>query len=162
VEDRLKIDTEPFSQALFDELLPLAYKCWQESTDQKAETCAFYGERDFKIEPDFDAYQRLSDVGALAVVTLRDEARLVGYVVGFTYRALHHKHILGGIGDTVYIEPDYRTYAPILAARFEKEMKDRGVGIIGWPTHPNSPVYALLQVMGYVGDDIVMEKRIKD
>lgn len=152
------IESEPFSRELFDELLPLAQKCWKESTAIKADTCAFYGERDFEIEPDFGAYQRLED--ALAVVTVRNDGTLVGYVLGFSYRALHHKHVLGGIADTMYLEPDYRCYAPVVAEKFEKEMKARGVGIIGWPTHVNGPTYKLLEQMGYVGDDVVMEKRI--
>jgi hypothetical protein len=34
------------------------------------------------------------------------------------------------------------------------------VGIIGWPVHLNGPVYDVLKAKGYVGDDIVMEKRL--
>ncbi len=154
----MKIEVEPFTRELFDELLPLAQKCWQESTADKAEKCAFYGEREFQIEPDFDAYVRLGD--ALVVITLRNDAELLGYLVGFSYRALHHKHILGGIADTMYVEPEYRSHAPVIAKRFEKEMELRGVGIIGWPTTENGPVHTLLKSMGYVGDDIVMEKRL--
>jgi GNAT superfamily N-acetyltransferase len=154
------VAVEVLTSDLFAEILPLAIKCWKESTEIKGDTCAFYGERDFQIEPDYDAYQRLADDGALAVVTLRDDGKLVGYVIGFSYRALHHKKVLGGIADNIYLEPDFRAYAPVLAERFEKEMKARGVQIIGWPTHENGPVYALLKSMGYVGDDIVMEKRL--
>lgn len=156
----LNIETEAFNETLFAEILPLAKKCWAESTAIKGETCAFYGERDFEIEPDYEAYKSLADKGALAVVTLRDEGKLVGYVVGFSYRGLHHKKILGGFADNIYIEPEFRSYAPVLAKRFEQEMGARGVGIIGWPAHENGPVYALLKSMGYIGDDIVMEKRL--
>ncbi len=155
----MKVEVEPFTRALFDELLPLAYKCWQESTADKAQKCAFYGEREFQIEPDFDAYARLGD--SLVVITLRSDGMLLGYLVGFSYRALHHKHVLGGIADTMYVEPDHRAHAPVIAKRFEKEMESRGVGIIGWPTTEGGPVYELLKYMGYVGDDIVMEKRIR-
>ena len=35
-----------------------------------------------------------------------------------------------------------------------------GAQIIGWPVHFNGPVYDLLKAKGYIGDDIVMEKRI--
>jgi hypothetical protein len=156
----LKIERETFDRALFDEILPLAQKCWQESTAIKADTCAFYGDREFQIEPDYDAYQKIEDAGSMVVITVRELGKLVGYLLGFSYRAMHHKHIIGGIADTMYLEPDHRTYAPIVAARFEKEMKDMGVGIIGWPTHENGPTYALLKTMGYVGDDVVMEKRL--
>ena len=39
-------------------------------------------------------------------------------------------------------------------------MRERNVQIIGWPTHVDGPMYALLKARGYVGDDIVMEKRL--
>ena len=47
-----------------------------------------------------------------------------------------------------------------MTERFEKEMAARGSIIIGWPTHPDGPVYELLKARGYVADDIVMEKRL--
>lgn len=143
------------------EILPLGQKCWNESTVEKAERCAFYGERDFQIEPNLEAYQRLADTGALVLVTLRDEGKLKGYVSGFTYRALHHRRILGGIGDSIYIEPEYRSYAVVMVDRVEEQFGSMGVGIIGWPTQEGGAVHQVLKAKGYIGDDIVMEKRIK-
>ncbi len=156
----IKIESEAFSESLFDDVLPLAQKCWEESTAFKADTCAYYGERDFAVEPDKESYQRLADQGALIFVTLRDECALKGYVIGFLYRSMHHKRILCGIGDSIYIEPDYRSYTGVIAEKFEKEMAGHGANIIGWPTHLNGPVYNVLKARGYVGDDIVMEKRL--
>lgn len=156
------ITLETLNERRLAELLPLAQKCWNESTVAKGETCAFYGERDFQIEPDLEAYQRLADAGSLVFVTLRDEqAALKGYVVGFTYRALHHKRILGGIGDSIYIEPQYRSYTGVIAEIFENALKALGVQIIGWPVTPDGPIHEVLKARGYVGDDIVMEKRIR-
>lgn len=154
------IDKEAFSGPLAAEILPLARKCWGESTAFKGETCAYFGERDFLIEPDEEAYQRLADQGLLVLVTLRDEGELKGYVIGFVYKALHHKKILGGIGDSIYIEPDYRSHTWAVAKRFEIEIKGLGAQILGWPVHFNGPVYEILKAKGYVGDDIVMEKRL--
>lgn len=156
----IKIDREDFTPELFAEILPLAQKCWNESTIAKGETCAFYGEREFQIEPDTEVYQQLTDKGTLVIVTLRDEMQLKGYVVGFAYRGLHHRKILGGIGDSIYIEPEYRSYAAVVADRFENELKALGVQIIGWPVTPDGPVHQVLKARGYVGDDIVMEKRL--
>lgn len=156
------IEREPLTHALFAEVLPLSQKCWNESTIAKGETCAFYGEREFAIEPDEEAYQALSDSGKLILLTLRDEGKLVGYVIGFSYRALHHKKITGGIGDSIYVEPDYRpSHTWALAKRFEEEMRRLGVEIIGWPVTPDGPVCEVLKARGYVGDDIVMEKRLR-
>jgi len=154
------IQTERFNAQIFDELLPLIHKEWNECSVIKAETCAFHGDRDFRIEPDIEAYQKLADAGSLILVTLRDEGVLCGYVEGFLYSALHHKKALCGIGDSLYIEPGYRTYIRGLISRFESEMKALKVEILGWPTHINGPLYELLKARGFVGDDIVMEKRL--
>lgn len=154
------INKEPFSLDVFNEILPLAQKCWEESTIAKAESCAFYGEREFTIEPDFECYQIFADNGRLVLITLRDEEALKGYVVGLVYRCMHHRKITGGLGDTMYVEPEYRAYTAVMAERFEKEMQSLGVGIIGWPVHPDGPIHDVLKACGYVGDDIVMEKRL--
>lgn len=156
----LKIEIEPFTPEIFAEIRPLAQKCWEESTDFKAESCAFYGERDFQIEPDFDTYTRLSNSQLLTVITLRAQEQLVGYLTGFMHKALHHKHIQCAVVDSVYIEPRYRTYGPVVAERFEKDMRSKGVQIISWPVHTNGPIYQVLKARGYVGDDVVMEKRL--
>ena len=73
---------------------------------------------------------------------------------------MHHKKIVCGFGDSIFVEPEYRSYTLMLAERFEKEMRELSVQIIGWPTHINGPMYKLLSQLGYVGDDIVMEKRL--
>lgn len=154
------IESEQFNAEVFAQILPLAQKCWEESTVFKAETCAYYGERDFEIEPDIEGYQKLSDSGILVLITMRDDGELKGYTVGFTYRSMHHRRILCGIGDSIYIEPDYRSYTAVMADKFEKEMRVKGAEIIGWPVHINGPVFEVLKARGYVGDDIVMEKRL--
>lgn len=155
----MKIEAEAFTPELAAEILPLAQKCWNESTTIKGETCAYYGERDFAVEPDTEAYLRLAENGLLVVVTLRNEA-LMGYVMGILYPSLHHKKILCAIGDSIYVEPEHRAYTGVIAARFEDEMRGRGVQIIGWPAHIDGPVYQVLKARHYVGDDIVMEKRL--
>lgn len=154
------IDKQPFSRELFEEMLPLAQKCWQESTVAKGETCAFYGDRDFEIVPHVEEYQKLTRLGSMVVVTVRAAGLLVGYVEGFVYRSLHHKSIVGAIGDSIYIEPEYRSYAAVVIERFETEVQALGAAILGWPTTLNGQVYQILKARGFVGDDIVMEKRL--
>lgn len=160
LKESFSITRETFNSELAAEMLPLSQKCWNESTLFKKDTCAYYGERDFAIEPDTEAYQRLSDQGVLVVVTLRAESKLQGYVIGFLYNSLHHKKIPCGFGDSIYIEPEYRSHTWAVAKRFEEEMKTLGAQIIGWPVHFEGPVYEILKAKGYIGDDIVMEKRL--
>jgi hypothetical protein len=156
----IAIEKEKFGPETANEVVPLSRKCWDESTAFKGESCAYYGDRDFVIEPDVEAYQRLADQNLFVLVTLRDDGVLKGYVIGFLYTSLHHKHILCGIGDSIYIEPEYRSHTWAVAKRFEKEMREMGAKILGWPVHLNGPVYDILKAKGYVGDDIVMEKRL--
>jgi hypothetical protein len=154
----MKIERELFTTALYEEILPLGKKCWAESTLNKGEDCAYHGERDFEIEPDTSVYEN----GSVVIFTLREEEELKGYVAGFLYRSWHHKHILCANVDSIYIEPEYRSYAGVMAEMFENEFKKLGAQIIGWPAHINGPVYKILKARGYSGDDIVMEKRLYD
>jgi Acetyltransferase (GNAT) family len=156
----VEIAKEPFSMELFNELMPLAQKSWNESTQLKGKTCAFYGERDFNIEPDAEQYQQVHDAGGLILLVLRDERKLVGYLVAVTYRSWHHKTVLCANVDCIYVEPAYRSYTAVMIERFEKEALERSVQIIAWPTHVDGPVYEVLKFRGYVGDDLVMERRL--
>jgi len=156
----ITIEAEQFSAELAAEILPLAQKSWEESTVFKKESCAYFGDRDFTLQPDIGRYVELAEQDSVILMALRDEGVLRGYALGLVYRSLHHKTIIGGIGDLIHVELEYRPYTAVIVEKFEKEMKARNVEIIGWPTHINGPVYELLKARGYVGDDIVMEKRI--
>ncbi|MGH7745121.1 MAG: hypothetical protein ACREQ5_10025 [Candidatus Dormibacteria bacterium] len=154
------VKTEEFNAGMFEEMLPLIRKCWDECTVIKDKTCAFHGDRDFQIEPDFDVYQKLANEGSMVFVTLRAEGKLVGYVEGFLYRAMHHKKVLCGMGDSLYIEPEYRAYILRAIDLFEKEMTRLKAEIIGWPTTREGYLYEVLKARGYIGDDIVMELKL--
>lgn len=154
------VQVEKFSPEVFAEILPFAQRCWDENTVAKAQTCAFYGERDFAIDPDIDQYRKLSESGSLVLVTLRDEGKLAGYAVGLLYRSLHHKAVLCGIADSIYVDPPFRSVTAVMMERLEKELQARGAQILGWPASPAGPVHALLEARGYVADDVVMEKRL--
>lgn len=154
------VQTEPYSDGVLAEILPLAQACWNESTAFKKESCAYYGERDFDVEPDTASYERLFRDGLMVLVTLRVGAALKGYVIGFLYRSLHHRKIQCAAADSIYIDPDYRSYTPVVCDKFEQVLKDLRVEIIGWPAHIDGPVHQVLKARGYVGDDIVMEKRL--
>lgn len=156
----IAIEKESFNLELYAEILPLAQKCWEESTMFKGETCAYFGERDFMVEPDLAVYEKFANHGSVVVVTLRENTILKGYVVGFTHYSLHHKKILCGHGDSIYIEPEHRSYTCIVIDKFERAMKELNVQMIGWPAHVDGPVYQVLKNRGFVNDDVIMEKRI--
>lgn len=156
-----EIQLESLTQALFDEIVPLGRKCWAENTIAKADTCAWYGERDFEITPDLEQYEALHRAGILVIITLREASRLVGYVTGVCHRALHHRAVISAQNDSFYVEPDFRAYSPLLVEAYEKEMVRRGAQALNWLVHTEGPVYALLKARGYVADESMMEKRVR-
>lgn len=156
----VNIASEPFSDELFSEMAPLGQKCWQESTVVKGESCAYFGSRDFEIDPDVEQYRRLAQMGALVIVSLRDSGALKGFVVGFIHRCMHHRHIIGAVGDTLYVEPEYRSYTGVVIERFLNEVRQMKAEIVGWPTTKDGYVYEVLKSLKFVADDIVMEKRL--
>lgn len=159
-QDHPTIAVEPLTRELFDELVPLARKGWAESTVAKAETCAWYGERDFDIDPDFEQYDALTRVGALVLITMRDEGDLVGYVTGTCFRGMHHRHFIVAQSDSFYVEPPYRGHVPRLVRAYEREMIGRGAVALNWLTHTNGPVFKLLLRLGYVADETMLEKKV--
>jgi hypothetical protein len=152
----VNINSEPFSLDLFNEIMPLAQKCWDESTDIKGKSCAFYGQRGFVVMPDYEKYESLSS--GMKIITLRDDGRLVGYVVGFLYSSMHYKGILCGFGDSMFVEPEYRSHCIQMVERFESEVASGGAKIIGWPVTKHSYVYNALKAQSFVADDVIMEK----
>lgn len=154
----IRIEQEVFTEELAAEMFPLAQACWDESTLNKKDTCAYYGERDFIVEPDMERYKALAKAGLMVAVTLR-EATLKGYILGFTCRSLHHKKITCASVDSIYMDPEYRSYTAVVCEKFEQSVSKLGAQIIGWPTHIDGPVYKVLKARGYVGDDVIMEKR---
>ena len=154
------IAVEPLSRELFDETLPLARKGWAESTIAKAETCAWYGERDFDVDPDFEQYEALAHVGALVVMTMRASGVLVGYLTGTCWKGMHHRHFVVAQSDSFFVEPAYRGHVRRLVRAYEQEMIRRGAVALNWLTHTNGPVYKLLLSRGYVADETMLEKRV--
>ena len=151
---------EQLTPELYQELCPLGQRCWDECSTIKGVTCAFHGERGFIIEPDAEQYLSVAKQNALIVATLRDGMTLHGYSLGILYRSLHHKPIIVGNVDSFYIEPDYRQYASVLIKKMESEFESRGVVIVGWPTSPDGPLFSVLKELGYIPDDVIMEKRL--
>lgn len=154
------IQRQEYSDALGQEILPLAQKCWDEGTLLKGESCAYHEFRNVKIEPDFSVYRALSAKGSLIVFTVRDNEVLVGYATAFLYNSPHHCKILTANGDSIYVEPEYRAHASLLMERMINEVKSKGAATMNWMVSPDGPMFEVLSSFGFVGDEIVMEKFI--
>jgi hypothetical protein len=161
ITKKISISIEPLTPTLFEELMPMGQKLWDECSEIKKDTCSFHGERGLKIQPNQSLYMGLHDANRLAVFVLRDQQ---GTAIGFSfcifYNSLHHEVVPCANVDLFYIEPEHRTSIKRLIRTMEEEFRSRGVVVVGWPISPMGKLFDILKTLGYMPDDVVMEKRI--
>lgn len=158
---RLSIDIEVLTPELFNELMPMGQRLWDECSEIKKDTCSFHGERGLKIQPNQAAYLSLQSAKKLSVYVIRDiEGAAVGFSFCIFYNSLHHEIVPCANVDLFYIEPEYRASIKRLIRTMEEEFRSRGVVVVGWPISPMGKLFEILKTLGYAPDDVVMEKRI--
>lgn len=145
------IASEHYSEAFAKELLPLLRKNWQESPSY---------EPDLEVDPNFDVYRQLDEAGVLLCITLRDGVRLVGFVVYIVSPSVHHRSMMVGRGDVMYIEPPYRGQSKELLSTAEHLLRAHGVKRLGWAVTNGGSLYKLLRAIGFRDDEIVLEKNL--
>lgn len=157
----MRIAVEQLTSALFDELMPMGQKLWDECSEIKKDTCSFHGERGLKIQPNRPVYLALQANNQLAVFVLRDDQ---GAALGFSfcvfYDSLHHAVVPCVTVDLFYIEPEHRSSIRRLIDLMEDDFRQRGIVVVGWPISPMGKLFEILKTLGYTPDDVVMEKRI--
>lgn len=60
------------------------------------------------LNPDYDKYIMVEEMGMLRVVTARKDGQLVGYFITFVHYNMHYRDMIYGVNDIVYIQPEYR------------------------------------------------------
>jgi hypothetical protein len=159
----MKIAVEPFTLELATEITPLGQECWDECSEIKKDTCAYHGQRGLAIDPNNEMYLLLQSQGKLTAMTLRDEGgTLQGYTLLIVYNSLHLQKEVCGCVDTFYVRPSHRHSMMRLMSSLEEHFRLRNVSIIGWPVTLAGKLYEILKKRGYIGDDIVMELKLKD
>jgi len=157
----MKIAVEKLTSELFEEMLPLGQESWDECSEIKKDTCAFHGERGFKIQPHKEQYLYQADNDSLLAFTVRDDAgALHGYSLTILYRSLHHSPVICSNVDTFYLRPVARFIIRSFIELIEKQFEERGVVVVGWPVSPSGGLFKVLKTIGYAPDDVIMEKRI--
>ena len=98
VGPNLSVDTEPLTDELWDDLLPL-------TAAHNVEVGPF---PDLVFNPNKAAYQRMFAHGALAVITARKGEALVGYAAFFVSPSLHYFPAIFAQADVLYVDPAHR------------------------------------------------------
>ena len=95
---KLLFALEPFSK-VYEEAGDLLTRHWEELTKRKDV---------FTVNPDLPTYRTLEEANRLAVVTARDEGKLVGYFVWFIFPHAHYQDTLVATEDLHFLHPEYR------------------------------------------------------
>ena len=116
------------------------------------------------LDPDWDRYKALDDSGLIMTVTARDDGKIIGYAIFFVTSHLHYKSTIYANNDLLYLHPDYRKGMTgiRLITLSEGFLKQRGVAKIMWHIKFNKDFSRLLHHLGYVDEDIIVGKIIKD
>lgn len=106
------------------------------------------------LNPDWDQYHLLQNLGQLQIVVFRISGKLEGYHVSILRSHLHYKSTLHGFTDVFYINPKFRKggYGIKLFKFAEAEWKRRGVvkGFTATKIHKYLDISTLLEWLGWI------------
>ena len=138
---------------VLDEMRPLFDKHWEE--------VAWYKES-IKLNPDYDTYLAMAEMGRVVVVTARDEGELVGYNVMFLHTNLHYSDHVYGMNDIIFLHPDYRHsgIAKELIDLMETVLLEKGVSVITYHMKLAHPFESLMEECGFGKQEILFSKRL--
>lgn len=140
------------AQDVFDEIMPLAQKHWEEISHYK----------DIPLEPDKEMYFKIEDTGSLRVYTCRDDDNsLIGYAVFFLKHNLHYKSSFQAAQDLIFVHPDRRGCGRPFIKWIEETLKAEGVQIIYQHLKLATPhTIEFFKKIGYEPVDLIVAKRL--
>jgi GNAT superfamily N-acetyltransferase len=98
------------------------------------------------LDPDFETYQKLNDMGLIRAYTVRLGGALIGYAIfSIIARHLHYRH-RWAINDILWIHPDHRNFGigTELCDVFEEDLRRDGPVVIHIETKDHEPALAML------------------
>jgi hypothetical protein len=60
------------------------------------------------LEPNYDAYNKLSELGILKLITCRKDSELIGYIMFIITPHLHYKSCITAVEDIYFLKKQYR------------------------------------------------------
>jgi len=134
------------------EATPLIYEHWQE----------LGLDTDLRGDPDFDKMALLEKAGLWYVLTVRHEAKLVGYLWALVAPHLHYRNSgLMLIVDAYYIMPEHRRGAGVGLLKFmEAFAKEKNAIKIYLTCKVHKDQTKLFEALGYRLSDYAFTKRI--
>lgn len=117
--------------------------------------------KDFPLDPDYEAYERMSKAGLLRCIVCRVDGALAGYIIFTITPHLHYRTCKTAFEDIYYISPEYRKgrIGIKLFQYAEKVLKEQcGVNRIIMHTKVHLDNSRLFEYLGYKHTDKVYTK----
>lgn len=134
---------------IIGDIQPLLKEHWAEVANYQDE---------IPLDPNFSKYLAAEANDALVIVAAREDGRLIGYSVFFTFKHPHYDSCLVASNDVLFVRSDKRkTGAGLrLIRKSESILADVGVRRITWHCKPKNDFRALLERMGYQIEETIM------
>jgi GNAT superfamily N-acetyltransferase len=147
----MKFATETLEQVR-GELQPLLESHWRE--------IAHY--QDIPLDPDWEFYESMQDIGRLRFYTARDNGRLVGYCVFFVAPNRHYMSSLQASQDILFLHPEYRNAGNgrALVLYCDAQLREEGVQAVYQHVKSAHDFGPLLLNCGYELVDLIYAKRL--
>ena len=116
--------------------------------------------KEFQMDPNYDAFDRLQDAGMLRVITCRVDGNLAGYIVFVIQPHTHYKTCITAFEDAYFISKPYRKgrIGIKLFQYAEGVLKGIGVNRIIYGTKVHLDNSRLFEYLGYKHSDKVYTK----
>lgn len=136
---------------IFNEMLPLFEKHWEEIAHFK----------DIKLEIDKESYFKMEEIGLLRIFTAREEDNsLAGYAVFIIKHNLHYKSSLQALQDVLYIDKEKRGFGAKFILWCDKQLKQEGVQVVYHHIKAAHNWGKMIERLGYQLQDLIYCRRL--
>jgi hypothetical protein len=117
--------------------------------------------QDIPLEPDWEAYQKLEELGVMRIYTARNDThQLVGYALFFLKANLHYKSSLQAAQDILFIHPEHRGFGAKFLLWCDQQLKADGVQAVYHHVKKEHNFGPLLEKFGYELVDLIYARRL--
>lgn len=147
----MQFQREVATHELFEELMPLLQKHWEEIAHFK----------DIPLDPDWDIYLKFEEVGAFRLFTARNEiGSLIGYSAFFVRPNAHYKTSIQALQDVLFIDPSQRGAGAKFIIWCDKQLASEGIGAVYHHVKVTHNFGPMLERIGYKLVDLIYAKRL--
>lgn len=138
-------------QDIFDEMLPLFERHWEEIT--------FY--KDIKLDVNTEAYYEMEDSGRLRIYTAREkDGKLIGYGAYMMRQNIHYKSSYQALQDVLFIDKEKRGFGGKFILWCDNQLKKEGVQVVYQHIKASHNWGKMAERLGYELQDLIYSKRL--